>query len=217
MVLFIANSMLAFAGNASMLYDGDIEKTGDDNQAALKQQTFNFIYVAPDNNMDMRNLLSELGGYKDSDDPTVFYFVAGDAPIVMRCNMVDDNSSGFDDFIKDYLKWDMSKWTVNPISDKSNILSLLSKYDFLDENGELKYKEVQIIFNVGEAFWTEGYNETVIAALFFELNVAEYLEKGMQFRIFLRGTSEFDNDNPFGAMNFDNINKNKKIKIIPVE
>ena len=194
----------------------------DDDEALSKdEQIFRFVYVAPDNTMTQQRLLADLEDYRNhvvsEGSPAIFYLAAGQDPVIVKFNLGDDNSEDFDSQLMGYLRQSMST-NVEAGYDRQRILELFTRYNFLNEGGQIAYKQVQLNFHAGKTFWNSGNNETVIGALFFELNAAKFIgdENGekMQFNVFFRcppSRGDFDHEKPFGYINLDGIND----KVIP--
>lgn len=182
------------------------------------EQRFRFIYVAPDKEMNRDNLIARLEEYTNhinsEGSPAIFYLPDNKTPIVVTFNLNNGENGDLDDEFIPNLKRTMS-WKVSSEFDCEYILSLLSKYDFLDSSGEYKYKQVDFDFQVGSDFWVKKNNEKIIPILYFELNVAKFLGERMQYNVYFRGPEYrynecVDKGMPFGPMNLDDINN--KIK-----
>ena len=180
-------------------------------RAALNEQRLKIVYVAFDEDMDRDELLKTLKA-SVGDEPTVFYSAYNEKPKVFKFNIGDDNKSE-DDFEKDFL-FDLKRaktTTVNTEFDRKAIMTIIEEADLVDVSGDFNYAKLEVDFHVGPSFWKYGCNETLIAALFFELNAAEYIEEGrIQFNVYYRCPShkrDYDYANPFGQLNLDGINK----------
>lgn len=178
----------------------------------LNEQRLKIVYVAFDEDMDRDELLRVLKAPTE-DEPTVFYSAYNEKPKVVKFNL-GDNTKAEDDF-KNVFLYDLRKAKTAPINtefDRKAIMEIIEEADLIDASGNLNYAKLEVDFHVGPSFWKRGCNETLIAALFFEMNVAEYIEKGqMQFNVYYRcpynKRDGYDNTNRFGNMNLDNINK----------
>ena len=192
---------------AMSIEDSDLSQTSGN------KQTFRFVYIAPDNNMSQQQLLADLNNHRNyvvlEGSPAIFYLVSNNDPLIVKFNMSGDNSDEFENQLLYNLRQTMS-WSVDANFDRQKILSLFRQYDFIDNSGELVFDKVEFDFHVGKTFWDRGNNEAVIAALFFELNAAKYLDENrMQFNVFFRcppSKGTYDGEKPFGEMNLDDIN-----------
>lgn len=185
------------------------EAEGDD------AKTFRFIYVAPDNAMSQQRLLADLMNHRNyavsEGSPAIFYLASSHDPVIVKFNLPDDNSDDFDSQFLGYLKQSMSV-NVEASYDRQRILELFRQYNFIDDEGRMNYKKVEINFHAGKQFWEFHNNESVIGALYFELNARKYVkEDKMQFHVFFRcppSRGSLDREKPFGDINLDNINEN---------
>lgn len=183
-----------------------------------ENKIFRFVYVAPDNTMTQQRLLADLNDHRNhvvsEGSPAIFYLASGHDPIVVKFKLDDDNSDDFESQMLGFLKQSMST-NVEASYDRQHIRELLSQYDFIDEEGNLTYKKMEFDFHVGNTFWSLHNNETVIAALFFEMNIAKYMEDDkVQFNVYFRcppSRGDYNREKPFGELNPDNINE----RVIP--
>ncbi len=199
--LFLAALLVAFA----------LPTTAQE-RAALNGQRIKIIYVAFDEDMDRDKLLNTLRE-PEGDEPTVFYSAYNEKPKMVKFNLGGDAKKSKEDFEKIFL-YDLKRAKTAPINtvfDRKEIMTIIEEAGLIDASGSFNYAKLEIDFHVGPSFWARGCNETLIAALFFELNAAEHIEEGrMQFNVYYRCPSnkrEYDYANPFGQLNLDNINK----------
>lgn len=201
--LFLAALLVAFA-----------LPTKAQERAALNEQRLKIVYVAFDKDMNKDDLLNTLRE-SEGDEPTVFYSAYNDKPIVFKLNLGGDTEKSDNDFEKDFLfhlkNANAGTASINTVFDRKAIMAIIEEADLIDASGNFNYAKLEIDFHVGPSFWKHGCNETLIAALFFELNVAEYIKEGrMQFNVYYRcpknKIEEYDNANAFGHLNLDGIN-----------
>lgn len=197
--LFLAALLVAFA-----------LPTKAQERAALNEQRLKIIYVAFDEDMDRDELLNTLR-YPEGDEPTVFYSAYNEKPKVFKVNLGGDTKKSKDDFDKDFL-YDLRKAKTAPVNtefDRKAIMAIIEEADLIDASGNFNYAKLEIDFHVGPSFWGRGCNETLIAALFFELNAAEYIKEGrMQFNVYYRcPRNKRVGDDNFGSLNLDGINE----------
>ncbi|MBQ2970219.1 MAG: hypothetical protein IJE15_07535 [Bacteroidaceae bacterium] len=199
--LFLAALLVAFA-----------LPTKAQERAALNEQTLKIVYVAFDEDMDRDKLLKTLNA-PEGDEPTVFYSAYNEKPKVVKFNLGGDTKKSKDDFEKVFLH-DLRRAKTAPINtefDRKELMAIIEEAGLIDASGNFNYAKLELDFHVGPSFWKRGCNETLIAALFFELNAVKYIKEGrMQFNVYYRCPSnkrEYDYANPFGQLNLDNINK----------
>lgn len=201
--LFLAALLVAFA-----------LPTKAQERAALNEQRLKIVYVAFDEDMDRDELLNTLKRYSEGDEPTVFYSAYNEKPKVVKFNLGGDTRKSKDDFEKVFL-YDLKRAKTAPVNtefDRKEIMAIIEEADLIDASGNFNYAKLELDFHVGPSFWVRGCNETLIAALFFELNAAEHIEEGrMQFNVYYRCPTNkregYDNANEFGNLNLDGINE----------
>lgn len=149
-------------------------------------KTFEFIYVA--HNMDtpittLINKLHDLYYTKVSEyeakevDACIFYLAKGHTPKIVTVNLgVDENSPNDNrEKIEEWLS-ELNKpdYRVEPYSDVDSIIKIFNQYDFLNETGHLKYEKIKFNFYVDNEFWEGGYNEDLIARLYWILGLERF-------------------------------------------
>lgn len=179
---------------------------------AQSQEVINFYYIALDETTPKAALVEQLREYRDDavrlHSATIFYLASQNDPIVIEVNTPNDNSSSFDEFIKNIYSHDYM--LIAPTYDVENIVSIISSFDY-ERNGEL-ICEMNMKFYVGIDFWNRGYNESLLASLYFILDLHRYLLNGLTFDVFSHEAEEINEKYNAGTKNstlFGNKNINK--------
>lgn len=202
--------LLAFSLPASAQED----VTDYDEEPTMDARKFRFIYVAPDDYMSQKGLIEALTDHYNhivmEGSPAIFYLSFKPEPVVVKFNTGNgDNPDEFESELLYTLRQTMS-YNVAPELDRTNILKLLNENDFMDENNEFIHENMEFDFHVGKSFWDAGNNEAIIAAIYFNVDAKKYIEDNkMQFNVIFRcppSKGTLNRENPFGAMNFDDIN-----------
>lgn len=180
-----------------------------------KSQTFHLVYIAQDESMlpgDIQKNLASSWNDAVKHVPTIFYLSRGsENPVIVEVNLkggaeqdgyIGRKKKEFDELCH-AMEEHGSGWGLDGPSDKQKILELLREHPIVDSNGEPLYKETIIVFHVGQDFWKEELNESVIAALFFELNFKRY--ENYRFLVYCPYNLKDKND-LFGSLNPDNCN-----------
>lgn len=176
-------------------------------------KTFHFVYIAQGGYEEMpveslkKNL--EAAWTSTMNGPVIIYLSRGiEEPVILKANIDEDFDPEqarqiFENKILDRLNDGV--YSVDGNYDKNNILKLLKENDFIDQNGQPKYVETIFDFHVGQDYWDSQCNESVLASLFFELNIAKYMEqnKGFHFNVFCSRTAKFNQESAFGSLNPD--------------
>ena len=105
--------------------------------------------------------------------------------------------------------------SVNSKRDVENILDLFNKYNYLDEDGKISYKNVKLSFYVGSRFWTLGYEYSVLSYLYALLDVENMPLGTYSFNIMvsLADKPNYEEGKPFGDLNLQNINEKVSITL----
>lgn len=189
----------------------DIEETSTD---VTPEQSFSFVYIAQGNGEEMpiqemeRKLETSWSAIQRG--PVIFYLSRGmDTPMILKANMdeyadLEKEREKFDEMIASLREG--IQYSVDGAHDKQRILELLQEHDFVNEKGIPRYVSTNFEFHVGQDFWDFGNNETVIASLFFELNISQYIKYGydFHFNVFCpRRLTWNETEGPFGILNPD--------------
>lgn len=167
------------------------------------EQTLEFYYIAHDRATPVgkvcdfiQDRYKEATYYKDL--AMIFYLANGDNPLIVRMNMQGDNRKEFDNIIN-ALQQHMSH-EVSPNDDKRIITELFNDTDFLESNGELSYRTFQWVSFVTPIFWQMGYNEDILASLYFILEMNKLSADTFTMDIYYDndGSFRYNSAKPFG-------------------
>lgn len=182
-------------------------ENGETESVSKADQSFSFVYIAQDNTLDSKEIKKKLDAAWSravQDNPTIFYLARGmEEPIVVKVSVPgDDNRGDYDEVLVPAL--DEESFGVDGQRDKERILRLLQSYEFIGADKNPLYKETFFEFHIGQNFWTDGFNEILLASLFFELNIMKYIPDGFHFNVFCPKTVSYNEDaGPFGYLNPD--------------
>ncbi len=99
---------------------------------------------------------------------TYLYLANANNPIILKCD--SNNQKGFEKF-KEAIGRQLA-YNIWPEEDIKRILELLRDDDFIDDDGKARYSRFSINFYTTPSFWTCNYNETLIARLFWVLELS---------------------------------------------
>lgn len=100
---------------------------------------------------------------------TYLYLANADTPEILVCNTAEQKE--FDTF-----KYNLNsqlKHNVWPEVDLKKLVELLESDDFIDDNGNPLYSYFTLNFYITSSFWLYNYQETLIARLFWILELAD--------------------------------------------
>lgn len=145
--------------------------------AYSQNQSFEFYYIAHDRSTPVSDLcdrLEEVFEMADQyeDCAVIFYLPNYDEPLIVKVNLPGDNRNDFKNLISE-LRLKASHEVYADV-DYNNIVDLINEHDFIDENGKPTYTSVMFCWYVNPDFWQFLYNEELIAALYFNLELDRY-------------------------------------------
>lgn len=121
--------------------------------------------------LDKVDDIYNISAYSDT-RKTYLYLANADNPIILKCDQ--DHQKEFEDFR--YTINSQLKHNVWPEVDIRRILELLKEDDFIDENGEPRYSSFILNFYVTPSFFSYNYSETLIARLFWDLELFDKID-----------------------------------------
>ena len=170
------------------------------------EQDLAFIYIAHDEYTAVQSLIERLKdaftdaiNYPES-RAVIFYLANAENPIVVQVNTKNDNQQEFDRIV-DELQTKRSH-NVEPVVDCAKIQEIFNADDIIDENGKGLYRSVEWTYYVNSTFWALMYNESVIASLFFIMDMEEMIESGYLRVNIMHGADDslpYNEESPFGA------------------
>lgn len=173
---------------------------------------FTFYYVSHDRQTNVQTLSRELqkafDDLKEYGNAGIFYLANGIDPVMVRVNMPDENEKDFPHLIGELQE--KLAHSVSADFDVDNILSIFEKSDFVDEHGDLLYNSVNWNFYVTSTFWSMGYNESIIGALFWTMDMRELRANKEFYLNVLRSSDDnisYYDQRPIGIKNYNGINE----------
>lgn len=175
---------------------------------------YRFVYVAHDHTTPTNHLTELLeetySNACDYGDVVIFYLSNANTPIIVNVNTQNnDNKDQFEDLFIGELQ-NFTAHDVLARHDAREILKTISNNDFATSSKNLLYDHVSFDFYVGATFWQLGYNESLIAALYWALDIPSYDDDRVEFNVLHSSDdtqAEYSNKMPFGLKNVGGINK----------
>ena len=145
--------------------------------ASAQDKTFEFYYIAHDYSTRVESICSMLEeryevALEYDDCAIVFYLPNGDSPFVVKMNLPGDNRRDFDRLLAE-LRMRYSHDTYVYV-DLPQIVDIINANDFIDDEGNFTFRSMRMSWFVNTAFWGMNYNESLIAALYFVLDMDKY-------------------------------------------
>ena len=172
----------------------DVESMGADKAERLRQRLSDIkknidngwedpsiFYLSNGISYDASNMMRVQG--QGDENEIEFDTIRAGTPIVIKMYVPGDNRNDFETAFLGEIQNTLSH-DVNTDVDLANILYILQNADFLDENRQLRYKNVSFEFFVHPRFWEQRLHEKLIAALYFVLDAKNYnINKSSYFKI----------------------------------
>lgn len=176
-------------------------------------RTLTFVYIVHDRTTPVNSLAEKLEefynqGQRFPENAYIFYLANRNRPNVVTQNLPNDNSKDFETLILGELQ-NRLEHNINVGYDVDSIIDIFNQNDFLNETGNLKYESVIWDFYVTEDFWASKNHESLIAKLYWIMDIAKLKEQDFRFQIrcskdlFRKIENETQN---FGIKNLANIN-----------
>lgn len=170
------------------------------------EQDLAFIYIAHDEYTAVQSLIERLKeafadaiNYPES-RAVIFYLANAENPIVVQVNTKNDNQQEFNRIV-DELQTKRSH-NVEPMVDRARIQEIFNADDLIDDEGKGLYRSAEWTYYVNSTFWALMYNESVIASLFFIMDMEEMIESGYLRVNIMHGADDtlpYNEESPFGS------------------
>lgn len=146
----------------------------------------------------------------------IIYMPNGENPYISLTGIKDKSGQGLDtpaafDRICEALN--QASHEKTPWYDRQKIVGLFDEYNILNSENKITYGNVRLEFYLTPEFWQMGYNESIIAPIYFALNVPELLKQNFYFDIYVDPDNipKYEKTAPFGLYNFEDINRKLSI------
>lgn len=144
------------------------------------QQTLKFIYIAHDENTPVQSLIPRLKELVENDATfmpeqlaVILYLPNGvEEPLIVRVNTgVNDNPGDFPRLIDEL----QNKLTHDamPEIDREQIVQIFEDIPLLNDNGTPRFMAIDWDYYVNSTFWTLNHNESVIASLYWIMDMEQ--------------------------------------------
>lgn len=178
-------------------------------------KNLHFIYIDHEETTPVSNLISVLEDLRvkntETDNGLIIYLSNEYSPKIF-CQNIEGLNPSFSELdayreIVGELQVSISN-SVSPYVDTNTILDVLTLCGFQRQDSESKFESVTMDFYVGPDLWKLGYNQTLIARLYFALEIGSLDRNSIQFNIKVpKGMKKpYDDSQAFGIMNVENLN-----------
>ena len=203
--------MLATA--LAFLLFGNVGATAQD----YSMMNLRFIYISHEPGTPVGRLWEKIRAIRNDaveiDDALIVYLADGRQPLVSFTNLKDpdalqrDRDEAF--FSINAALQDAIAHDVIAKEDRKNILRLFDQFNFVTDDGQLRFNSVAMDFYVGPSFWALGNNLQVIAHLYTAFGAASYPKDKLSFSVYKPKGQDLGEDanQLFGDNNIDGINQ----------
>ncbi len=169
-----------------------------------QEQSLQFYYIMKDHHIKVNPLVEEIQDIfdfarVDRNSAAIFYLANWDEPIVVKLNLPGDNRDDMDKIFEALMT--KSETTVNPSSDLEKISGLFDDLPLIKEDGTKAFSRVEFNYYVTPSFWDLSYNEQIIAALYFVMDMDADWARNYVFMSILHQEGDglsVNEDQPFG-------------------
>lgn len=178
---------------------------------SLEAKDYRFVYIAHDQSTPTNKLVNRLKEYYENaieyQDVLIIYLSNANQPIIVRVNTeVDANPDDFENILMGELQNYISH-EVLAGQDAHKIVEVISQNDFIDINNTKKYNDVNFEFFVGSEFWQLGYNESLLAAVYWGLELNKLNDITLNVYHDKNDVQDvYSSKTPFGIKNLNDIN-----------
>lgn len=173
--------------------------------ASAQEKTLEFYYIAHDYSTKVNDVCSMLEekyemALEFEDCAMIFYLPNKENPIVVKMNLEGDNRDEFSNLLAEL----RGRYAHDSYSyvDLQAITDIFNQHDILDESSMPAYRSVLMTWYINPSFWSLNYNETLIASLYFILELDKYSD---YVTIDIWNASDerinFNRERPFGNKN----------------
>ena len=173
--------------------------------ASAQEKTLEFYYIAHDYSTKVNDVCSMLEekyemALEFEDCAMIFYLPNKENPIVVKMNLEGDNRDEFSNLLAEL----RGRYAHDSYSyvDLQTITDIFNQHDILDESGMPAYRSVLMTWYINPSFLSLNYNETLIASLYFILELDKYSD---YVTIDIWNASDerinFNRERPFGNKN----------------
>ena len=142
--------------------------------ASGQEQSLQFYYIMKDHNIKVNPLVEEIRDIYDfaridKGSAVIFYLANWDDPVIVKLNLPGDNRNDMDLIFEALMT--KSETTINPSFDLEKVAELFNEVPLVSPEGQKLFARVEFNYYVTPSFWELSYNEQVIAALYFVLEL----------------------------------------------
>lgn len=187
-------------------------QAGSDNE----KNNLRVIFIDHEPSLPVRDVISYIRKQramaKENANSLIIYMPNDQTPFISLTNVRnpydndDDTQEAFDAICE---ALNQASHNKEPWYDRNALVKLFSDYGIMDDSGDLLFSAVRMEFFLTSEFWNLGYNESIIAPVFFAIDGANLLKKNFNFDVYVNPNDKpkYDEKAPFGKNNLGGINQ----------
>ena len=181
-----------------------------------RERNLRILFIDHEPSMPVKDVIAYIRRQRamarENNNSLIIYMPNNQEPFISLTNVQDPYNNGDDtqeafDAICEAMN--LPSHNKEPWYDRNKLVQMFSDYNILDKNGDLLYATVRMEFYLTTEFWKLGYNESIIAPLFFAIDGDSLLKKEFNFDVYVTNVDklEYDPKAPFGRKNLGGINQ----------
>lgn len=146
----------------------------------------------------------------ENDNSLIIYMPSNQEPFLVLVNLKDPK--GKSDTVEAFGRLcealNLPSHNKEAWFDREAVIDLFSKLKIIADDGNLSFASVRMEFYLTSKFWALGYNESIIAPIFFALDGKNLLQKNFNFDVYVNPEDRptYNVGAPFGEWNLGKIN-----------
>lgn len=205
-------NMLRFLlGVTVALIFGALETTAQDNNL---ERNLRIVFIDHEPSLPTNRVIAHIRKMRaqalENDNSIIFYMPNNQNPFLALVNVKDpdgenDTQEAFDRLCE---ALNLPSHNKEPWYDRKSMVNLFSDYNIVDDEKNLMFAAVRMEFYLTSEFWKLGYNESILAPLFFAIDGKTLLQHDFNFDVYVseEDKPEYSEGKPFGDINLGDIN-----------
>lgn len=184
-------------------------------QQTIEDHNIKVIFIDHEPSLRVNDVITQLREIRtqalENDHAVIFYMPNNQEPYISMVNVGDkDDARTSDDAFGD-LCYALNQPSHNKDAyfDRKRFVDLFSEFNIIQSDGKIGFRNVRVEFWLTDEFWQLGYNESIVAPIYFALDVPKLIEQEFVFDAYLeiQTLKKIDQKHPFGLKNLSQINK----------
>lgn len=184
-------------------------------QPQVEDHNIKVIFIDHEPSLRVSDVISKLREIRtealENDHAVIFYMPNNQEPFISLINIGEADDARATDEAFGELCYALNQPSHNKDAyyDRKRFVDLFSEFNVIQPDGKIGFRNVRVEFWLTDEFWQLGYNETIVAPIYFALDVPKLIEQEFVFDAFLeiQTLKKIDQKHAFGPKNLSQINK----------